>query len=197
MTLITDTLNRSADTEAPLLPVLAERWSPRGFDRSAVIDEATLTTVLEAARWSPSGSNVQPSRYIVTRRGSASFAKIHDAMMGFNQAWADAASVLIANVAVMPLPGERENPWARYDLGQAVAHLSIQAQHEGLHTHQMGGFDAAAITGAFELPENYSVVSVIALGVLADVDSLPADLLERESAPRTRKPLEELLLVND
>jgi nitroreductase len=197
MTLITDTHNRAADTDAPLIPILAERWSPRGFDRTAVIDESTLTTVLEAARWSPSGSNVQPSRYIVARRGSASFAKIHDAMMGFNQAWADSASVLIANVAVLPLPGERDNPWARYDLGQAVAHLSIQAQHEGLHSHQMGGFDAGAIAGAFALPENYSVVSVIALGVLADVESLPADLLERESAPRTRKPLDELVLVND
>ena len=36
-----------------------------------------------------------------------------------------------------------------------------------------------------------------AIGVLADVDSLSAELLERESAPRTRKPLTELLLVND
>ncbi|MGO4690395.1 nitroreductase family protein [Glaciibacter sp. 2TAF33] len=197
MTLITDTLSRAADTDAPLIPILAERWSPRGFDRTAVIDEATLTTVLEAARWSPSGSNGQPSRYIIARRGSASFTKIHDAMIGFNQAWADSASVLIANVAVLPLPGERENPWARYDLGQAVAHLSIQAQHEGLHTHQMGGFDAAEIATAFQLPDNYSVVSVTALGVLADVESLSTELLERESAPRTRKPLDELVLVND
>jgi hypothetical protein len=61
----------------------------------------------------------------------------------------------------------------------------------------MGGFDAAEIANAFGLPENHVVVSVIALGVLADVATLPAELLERESAPRTRKPLEELLLVDD
>jgi nitroreductase len=197
MTLITDIHDRSAVTDAPLMPILAERWSPRGFDRSAVIDETTLTTVLEAARWSPSGNNSQPSRYIVARRGSASFAKIHDAMVGFNKAWADSASVLIVNIAVMPLPGDGENPWARYDLGQAVAHLSIQAQHEGLHSHQMSGFNAEQVATAFDLPANYSVVSVIALGVLGDIESLPAALLQRESAPRTRKPLSELLLVND
>ena len=197
MTLITDTHNRFADTDAPLMPILAERWSPRGYDRDAVIDESTLTTVLEAARWAPSAANTQPARFIVTRRGSESFAKIHDAMMGFNKAWADSASVLIANVATLVADDQKELTWARYDLGQAVAHLSIQAQHEGLHTHQMGGFDAGEIANAFGLTENQVVVSVIALGVLADVSTLPADLLERESAPRTRKSLAELVLVND
>lgn len=86
---------------------------------------------------------MQPARFIVARRGGGSFAKIHETLMGFNRAWADAASVLIVNVATLPLDANRENPWARYDLGQAVAHLTIQAQHEGLHTHQLGGFDSA------------------------------------------------------
>lgn len=196
MSLITDTVNRSADTDAPLLPILAERWSPRGFDRDAVIDDDTLTTILEAARWAPSASNIQPARFIVGRRGSAVFTTIHDALMGFNQVWADAASVLIVNVAELAIDAERENPWAKYDLGQAVAHLSIQAQHEGLHTHQMGGVDPARLAEAFGLRDDQAVVSVTALGKLADADTLPAELLERESAPRTRKPLDELLLAD-
>ncbi|TFD14368.1 nitroreductase [Cryobacterium sp. TMT1-2-2] len=196
MTLITDT-SRRADTQSPLIEILAERWSPRAYDKTAVIDEATLTTVLEAARWAPSGNNGQPARFIVARRGSASFVKITDALMGFNKAWADSASVLIVNVAQLPAEGERQNPWARYDLGQSVAHLSIQAQHEGLHTHQMGGFDGAAIAAAFNLTPEQDVVTVTALGVLGNADDLTAELREREVAPRSRKPLTELLLVND
>ena len=200
MTLTTP--SRNAVTDAPLLPPLAERWSPRGYNATAVIDEATLTTVLEAARWAPSASNMQPARFIVAHRGTASFGLIADALMGFNKAWADTASVLIANVAQVNLPGEpgaetQENPWARYDLGQAVAHLSIQAQHEGLHTHQLGGFDGAAIAAAFGLAADQSVVTVTALGVLGALDDLTPELLEREIAPRVRKPLTELLLVND
>ena len=35
------------------------------------------------------------------------------------------------------------------------------------------------------------------LGVLGDADALTPELLEREIAPRTRKPLTEILLVND
>jgi nitroreductase len=194
LTLITDTISRAANTDAPLLATLAERWSPRGYDANAVIDDAVLTTILEAARWAPSAANSQPARFIVARRGSASFTTIHAALLGFNQAWADSASVLIANVVES---GETPTPWGAYDLGQAVAHLTIQAQHEGIHTHQMGGFDAAALAQAFELKENQVVVSVTALGVLAEVETLSPELLERESAPRTRKSLEELLLVND
>jgi nitroreductase len=196
MSLITDTVNRSADTDAPLLPILAERWSPRGFDRDAVIDDDTLTTILEAARWAPSASNIQPARFIVARRGSVAFDTIHDALAGFNRAWADAASVLIVNVAELSIDSERENPWARYDLGQAVAHLTVQAQHEGLHTHQMGGFDPARLAEAFGLRDDQAIVTITALGRLGDADSLPADLLERELAPRTRKPLAELILTD-
>ncbi|SEO15388.1 nitroreductase family protein [Cryobacterium luteum] len=196
MTLITDT-SRRADTESPLIEILAERWSPRSYDKTAVIDEATLTTVLEAARWAPSASNMQPARFIVARRGSASFANITDALMGFNRAWADTASVLVVNVAKLSIDETRENPWARYDVGQAVAHLSIQAQHEGLHTHQMGGFDGAAIAAAFNLTDDQAVVTVTALGVLGNAEDLTPELREREIAPRTRLPLAELLLEND
>lgn len=197
MTLITDSLSRSADTESTLISPLAQRWSPRGFDPTAVIDEAVLRTILEAARWAPSAPNMQPARFIVGRRGSETFAKIHSALMGFNSAWADAASVLIVGVAELPLPKGGENPWARYDLGQAVAHLSIQAQHEGIHTHQMGGIENAQLSAAFGLTADQAVVTVTALGVLADVSTLSPEFLERESAPRTRKPLSEILLADD
>jgi nitroreductase len=196
MTLISDTTRRAV-TESPIIDVLAERWSPRSYDKTAVVDEATLTTVLEAARWAPSASNMQPARFIVARRGSASFATIHDALMGFNKTWSDTASVLIVGVAKLSIDETRENPWARYDLGQSVAHLTIQAQNEGLHTHQMGGFDGAAITEAFNLTEDQAVVTVTALGVLGDPDALSPELREREIAPRSRKPLSELLLSND
>ena len=124
-------------------------------------------------------------------------AKITDALMGFNKAWADSASVLIVNVAQLPAADERQNPWARYDVGQSVAHLSIQAQDEGLHTHQMGGFDGAAIAAAFNLTPERDVVTVTVLGVLGDAATLAPELREREVAPRSRKPLTELLLVND
>ncbi|TFC78938.1 hypothetical protein E3O45_05405 [Cryobacterium sp. TMS1-20-1] len=104
---------------------------------------------------------------------------------------------MIVSVEKLLIDATREIPWARYDLGQAVAHLSIPAQSDGLHTHQMGGFDGAALAAAFNLTEDQAVVTVTALGVLGNADDLTAELREREVAPRSRTPLTELLLVND
>jgi len=197
MTLVTDLTSRKADTTAPLIHPLVERWSPRAYDPTAEVSTDVLRTILEAARWAPSANNTQPWRFIVARRGTDAFTTVHDALMGFNQAWADSAAVLIVNIAETADAEGKPRPWARYDLGQAVAHLTVQAQHEGLHTHQMGGFDAARLHEAFDLDERLEVVSVTAIGVLGDVDTLPDPLREREVAPRLRKPLEELVLVGE
>ena len=89
-----------------------------------------------------------------------------------------------------------EYPVTVYDAGQAAALLTVQAHADGLHTHQMGGFVADAIRGAFDLPANLRPVTVIAAGVLGDPASAPAALLERENAPRTRRPVAESLLVD-
>lgn len=185
--------SRSADTHVELHPLLAERWSPRSFDRTIDIDDAILERVLEAARWSPSASNSQPWHFAVGRRGDAVFTAITEALADGNRLWADQASVLIVAVAELPAP-DRPAHWASYDVGQAVAHLSIQAQHEGLATHQMAGFSPDAIRAAFGLDEGTLPLTVTALGVAGTPDDLPDALREREVAPRVRRPLRESLL---
>ena len=195
MTLLSPLAPRRAATDAPLIDPLAERWSPRAYDPTAEVPTEVLRTVLEAARWAPSANNTQPWRFIVARRGTGTFTTVHDSLMGFNQDWADSAAVLIVNIAETVDSAGRPQAWARYDLGQAVAHLSVQAQHEGLHTHQMGGFEGAKLAEAFGLDDHLEVVSITAIGVLGDVDSLPEALREREVAPRRRKPLDELVVA--
>jgi len=193
---LADFASRTADTSVPLLPALAERWSPRAFDATTPIDEDMLRAALEAARWSPSAGNSQPWRFIVARRGSEAFDTIVANLQGFNQAWAGSAGALIVAVAETVDPEGKERRWATYDLGQAVAHLTIQAHHDGLHAHQMGGFDAEGLRAAFELDEGFVPVSVTALGTLGSADALPDVLRQREVAPRTRRPLEDVVVVN-
>ena len=194
MPLASDIAPRFAQTDAPLIGALVERWSPRAYDRDAVVSPEVVDILLEAARWAPSANNSQPWRFVVAHRGTPEFTAIHDALMGFNQAWADSAAVLVVNIAETTDAEGRTRPWASYDLGQAVAHLSVQAQHEGLHTHQMGGFDGEALKAAFGLGDTLQVVSIVAIGVPGDVDVLPDALRERELAPRQRLSLDELVL---
>lgn len=187
--------SRHADTDAPLAPLLGQRWSPRAFDSSAVIDIEVLRTLLEAARWSPSASNVQPWRFIVAPRGSEAFTLAHDMLLDANRAWADSAAALIVNIAQTLDADGAPQRWAHYDVGQAVAHLSIQAQHEGLHTHQMGGFDIDRLRDAFDLAADLDPVSITAIGVLGDATGLPEEWMQQaEAAPRARKPLDEIVL---
>ncbi|MBP2436763.1 nitroreductase family protein [Microbacterium amylolyticum] len=190
------TLNRTATTDHPVLDVLAERWSPRAYDAENTIDEQKLASALEAARWSPSAYNLQPWKFIVARRGTPEHAKVADALIEFNAAWAPAAAVLIVAVAVTADADGREIPAAIYDLGQAVAHLSVQAHSDDLIVHQMTGFDPAAISASFALPDNERPFTVIALGELGDIDALPEAARERELAPRVRKPIADTLIVN-
>ncbi len=188
---------RIAQTSAPVIDTLAERWSPRAFDAEHSLPEGALRGVFEAARWAPSANNSQPWRFIVTRRGSESFAAIEETLVGFNREWAGSAAALIVNVAEVEDAEGKPRPWAEYDLGQAVAHLSVQAHSEGLHVHQIGGFDRERISAAFGLEPRFRPVSVTALGALGSHEQLSEFLREREVAPRTRLDLEELVLLRD
>ncbi|RKS92783.1 nitroreductase [Microbacterium sp. AG790] len=185
-----------ADTDAPILDVLAERWSTRIFDPATLIDEQALASALEAARWAPSANNSQPWRFVVARRGSAAHAQIVDALMGFNQSWAADAAALVVFASSAALDG-KPLPWAAYDTGQAAAHFTVQAHASGLHTHQMGGFDRDAIAQAFGFGDDLVAVTVMAVGALGDVDAAPEALRERELAPRVRRPIADSLVVND
>lgn len=190
-------LAKFATTSAPILDTLTERWSPRAFDVDHSLPEGALRSAFEAARWSASANNSQPWRFILARRGTESFEKIAATLAGFNSAWAGSASALVVNVAVTESADGSPMRWAEYDLGQAVAQFSVQAHSEGLHVHQMGGFDAAAISEAFGLEERMRPVSVMTIGKLGAPEQLADELRERELAPRSRTAVEELLLVND
>lgn len=187
---------RTAETDAPIIDVLAERWSTRIFDRDAVIDEAALASALEAARWAPTAGNTQAWRVIVARRGSAAHAAVLASLAGFNSAWAGDASVLVVFVAETTRDGQPMQ-WAQYDTGQVAAHFTVQAHADGLSTHQMGGFDRAAIAAAFGLGDDFTPVTVMAVGELGDIRTAPEELQARENAPRVRRPVAESAIVND
>lgn len=186
-------VDRTAPTDHDILDVLQTRWSPCAYEPVAV-DEALLSKAVEAARWSPSAFNAQPWRFVVARRGTESFDRIVASLAEFNQQWAPNASVLVLAIAETADDAGRANPTAVYDLGQAVAHLTIQAHADGLVVHQMSGFDATAASAAFGLEQRLQPITVVALGTLGDAATLGDALREREHAPRARKPLSEILV---
>ncbi|MCL9664375.1 nitroreductase family protein [Curtobacterium albidum] len=197
MTSTPETLTRSTDSSQPLVPLLEERWSPRSYDDTATVTDAQLDAVLEAARWAASAMNHQPRRFIAGRRGTDTFAKINDNLLGFNAAWAFRASALVVGILETTTEDGEERPFAQYDLGQSLTALTVQAHAEGLHVHQMAGIDAEGLRAAFDLPERFLPYTVTAIGTVADPSQLDDKAAEREVAPRTRLPLDEVVLVKE
>ena len=181
-------------TQVPVAHPIAQRWSPRAFDPAFDLSADDMTALGEAARWAPSAANLQPTRFIVARRGTATFDTIVGTLAGFNREWAPNASALIVAVAETTREGKPMR-WAEYDLGQAVAHLSIEATHRGLITHQMGGFDADALRSAFLLAEGLTPVAIVAVGRHDDSDDVAPAIRERDLAPRARRNLADLTLL--
>src|SRR6476660_762213 len=187
-------MSKTASTAVSVHPLLAERWSPRGFDQEHELGDVDLAALLEAARWAPSAGNSQPWRFLVTRRGEPAHDRLFAALAPGNQAWAGAASALILVAARTAGDDGRPQPWALYDTGQAVAALVTQAQADGLAVHQMGGFDTAAVRAELGLGEILTPVVVLAVGRHDSEAGLPEPLAAREAARRPRHPLGDLLL---
>lgn len=186
-------MNKPATNTHPIHDLLKNRWSPRAFSRRAVENE-TLLSLFEAARWSPSGANTQPWAFILTLQSDPEpFERLVNTLGERNQVWARQAPALILTVVQREREPGKPNPWATYDLGQSVAHLSIQASALGLSVHQMAGFDPQKARVAFNLPDGYDPITVIALGYAGEPDQLPIELREREISLRTRKPLGEFV----
>jgi nitroreductase len=179
-----------------LHPLLAQRTSTRAFDPTHEVDDVTLVALLDAARWAPSSMNRQPWRFAVARRGTALHGQVLTTLHGGNRRWAADAAALVVALAERQRDGLALGS-ADYDLGLAVAQLTVQASALGLATHQMGGFDHPALTRLLQPGEGVHPVVVVAVGSAGDPSRLPADLREREHAPRKRRPLEQTVLAWD
>ena len=174
-------------------PLLAARWSPRRLDPDQVLTREDLGPLLEAARWAPSSGNTQPTRYVVALRGEPLHGRLLGALKKGNRTWAGRAAALVVVVSLEHDETGRGYPSGLHDAGQAAAHLSLQAEAQGLHAHQMGGFDADAVREAAGLTAVQRPVVVVAVGAEGG-PPLDERLSAREAEPRTRRPLSELLL---
>ena len=176
-----------------VLPVFLERWSPRAFaDRD--VSSSDLKIIFEAGRWAPSSYNEQPWRFFVGHRNSETYNKILDALVPFNQDWAKSAPVLILGVAKTRFShNDSPNNYAAHDLGAAMALMAVQATALGLAAHQMAGFDWVKMRESFAIPETYAMGSVMAVGYHGELGELPEKFQAQEQAPRSRKPLSEIV----
>jgi nitroreductase len=75
-----------------------------------------------------------------------------------------------------------------------MANLLIEAVSRGLIAHPMAGFDARGAAEVFDLPDGLRPLMVIAVGTLGDYAGAAPEIAERDSRPRERLPLDEIVV---
>ncbi len=160
-----------------VLNAIKNRRTIRRF-KSTPIDEEKLLTILEAGRWAPSFSNLQPWKFIAIRdQGlknaidkAARESVLH---LGINE----------APVVILVCVDRRIDPLHAIETGAAAAqNMALAAYSLGLGAGWIGiwGTEAeASIQKIFKLPETVRAVSLLPVGV------------PDESPEGHRKPIED------
>lgn len=192
-------MHNPAITQVPINETLANRWSGRAYDASKSVSHAQIIALLEAARWAPSCFGDQPWRFVIWDKNAdvKAWQQGFDCLVPGNQAWVKDAPVLLLVCAdTLFNHNQKPNRWAQYDTGAAAENMCLQASSMGLMAHQMGGFDADKARETCAIPEQYTPMAMMSIGYPADIATLEGEVLKRETAPRTRRPINELFFSN-
>ena len=180
-------------TTYPIHPLIESRWSARAMSGEK-ISEKELMSLFEAARLTPSSYNNQPWRFFYAMRESSEWDLFFSFMGEFNQSWTKNAAVLLV-IASNPFFTHNHKPCRThsFDTGAAWMSLSLEGNSRGLIVHGMEGFDYDKAKKGLELPEDYTVEAMAAIGKKGDPSMLSKELQEREK-PSPRAPLTEYFI---
>jgi len=148
-----------------LIDLIRKNRSYRRFDQDEMISEATLCNMVEAARLSPSGKNLQPLKYVLCNTDEVC-AHIfeHIGWAGYLSEWPGpedgerptAYIVQLLDTAITTNPG--------IDAGIAAQSILLQAVEIGYGGCMIGTFNQEKIRKLLYIPETYTITLVIALG---------------------------------
>jgi nitroreductase len=180
------------ETTYPVNDLFLKRWSPRAFSSEPITHEEMMT-LFEAARWATSEYNNQPWRFIYARRDTPEWEKLFSLLVSFNQAWVKNTALLVCVVSHNLIEyNDQPSRTHSFDAGSAWMSLALQAHIMGLAAHGMSGIDYDRAKKALQVPDDYTVEMMFAVGRPGDKANLPQELAAKE-APSQRKPLASLL----
>lgn len=175
-----------------LMELMKVRHSGYSYNQNRVVHQEDINMLIEAARLSPSCYGDEPWRYVICNRQSNQNAweKLLSCLTEPNQRWAKSTQVLIIALSAKNYRDHTRgaNLWGGYDTGAASYALMLQATSMNLMAHQMGGFDGDKIVEKFNIPDDFDVRSVIAIGY----EEEGAEVKEK-----TRRPIEGMFFYGE
>ena len=159
-----------------LLEIIKKRRSIRKF-KSQKVPIQQIEELLEAARWAPSGGNVQSWRFvIVTKRESIEALKmVSPGLFGEPHA-----------MIIMCFDKDRLQSASKLhyvDLGAALQNILLMAYAKGLGSCPIASFDAEAVVELLSLPSRIQPVLLVVVGYP-----------DEDPSPPPRLPLNKLIM---
>lgn len=169
-----------AENTDPLFKdVLKTRRSVRNFDASKTISQDEVRTLLSETQEAPSWANQQSTKYYVAMSEEKVNA-VRDLIGGNKERTAGASVFIVSTFEVGKsgfFRGEATNEigdgWGAYDNGMSNGYLVLQARAMGFDTLIMGMRDGDGLRSLFNIPDNETVMAVIALGYRAEEPNRP------------------------
>lgn len=177
---------------AGLLKEIDERRARRALSTDK-IDDDIVQRLMTAATYAPSCFNSQPWRFMVVS-DEDKLAQMHESLSGGNY-WAKKAPLMIVLATKTDFDAKLSDnrEYALFGCGLAASNLMLQATHEGLYAHPMAGFDPLVVKEAFGVPEDYIVITLIAVGYPGSMEGLSEKHVAGETSERSRKPESEVI----
>ncbi|MEJ2154154.1 MAG: nitroreductase family protein [Desulfobacteraceae bacterium] len=178
-----------------LLKEIDERRAYRALSEEPIAAD-TLARIMTAATYAPSCFNNQSWRFLVITEKEA-LLKVSEALTEANY-WAKKAPAM---VVVATKPGldcqlSEGRDYALFDCGLATQNLLLQSEKEGVYAHPMAGFDPVVVKKAFDIPDDFIVITLVAMGQPGSDSHLIEKHLKAEKSPRTRNPESEVISYN-
>lgn len=174
--------------EHPIDPQFLHRWSSRAMSGEPM-EKEDLFRLFEAARWAPSSGNNQPWRFVYGRAGTPAFATLFELLAEGNRSWCQRAGALVVVASKTTRDSGKPARTHSYDTGAAWMSLALQGSLMGFVVHGMEGFDYDRARTALEIPDEYQVEAMIAIGHPGRLEDLSEKHRAMES-PNSRHPIE-------
>jgi len=154
--------------------ILFSRRSVRSFD-SKPVNEKDITSIIEAARLSPSACNSQTWRFIFVTRREIIRKICHEGMRPvIPNKWLEQAPLVIVGCSQLDVIANRVGArvtgieYYQIDLGIAMEHMVLKATELGLGTCWIGWFDETHIKDILGIPKKIKVSALLAVGYPKD-----------------------------
>jgi len=176
--------------------VIEKRRAYRSLEGVEITDEM-VEELAKTAQLTASCFNNQPWNFVFVD-DEKMLENMKDVMMQGNE-WTRNASLIIGVFSKVEDDCEvQKRKYHLFDTGQASAFLQLKATEMGLVAHPIAGFDGADAKELLEIPDEYTLITLIIVGKHSDsmVDILSEDQIETEKERPEREDLDEFVYRN-